>query len=91
MDKLAGGLLRAGADPASGFVVVTSRCSFEMVEKTARIGCPMIVAISAPTDLAIRKAEEAGITLVALARDDGHTVFSRAERLALEPELRHVG
>ncbi|MDP3869305.1 formate dehydrogenase accessory sulfurtransferase FdhD [Phenylobacterium sp.] len=89
LDKLAGGLLRAGADPAGGFVVVTSRCSFEMVEKTARIGCPMIVAISAPTDLAIRKAEEAGITLVALARDDGHTVFSRAERL--KPELRHVG
>ncbi|WP_332772575.1 formate dehydrogenase accessory sulfurtransferase FdhD [Phenylobacterium sp.] len=89
LDKLAGGLLRAGADPAGGFVVVTSRCSFEMVEKTARIGCPMIVAISAPTDLAIRKAEEAGITLVALARDDGHTVFSRAERL--NPELLHVG
>ena len=81
LDKLAGGLLRAGVDPAEGFVVVTSRCSFEMVEKTARIGCPMIVAVSAPTDLAIRKAEEAGVTLVALARADGHTVFSRAERL----------
>ncbi len=89
LDKLAGGLLRAGTDPAGGFVVVTSRCSFEMVEKTARIGCPMLVAISAPTDLAIRKAQEAGITLVALARDDGHTVFSRAERL--DQALRHVG
>ncbi len=81
LDKLAGGLLCAGLDPTSGFVVVTSRCSFEMVEKTARIGCPMIVAVSAPTDLAIRKAEEAGITLVALARADGHTVFSGFERL----------
>lgn len=81
LDKLAGGLFQAGLDPTAGFVVVTSRCSFEMVEKTARIGCPMIVAISAPTDLAIRKAEEAGVTLVALARSDGHTVFSRAERL----------
>ena len=81
LDKLAGGLLQAGLDPSSGFVVVTSRCSFEMVEKTARMDCPMIVAVSAPTDLAIRKAEEAGITLVALARSDGHTVFSGAERL----------
>ena len=81
LDKLAGGLLRAEVDPAEGFVVVTSRCSFEMVEKTARIGCPMIVAVSAPTDLAVRKAEAAGVTLVALARADGHTVFSRAERL----------
>ena len=81
LDKLAGGLMQAGIDPAAGFVTVTSRCSFEMVEKTARIGCPMIVAVSAPTDLAIRKAEEAGITLVALARSDGHTIFSGAERL----------
>ena len=81
LDKLAGGLTQAGIDPAAGFVVVTSRCSFEMVEKTARIGCPMIVAVSAPTDLAIRKAEDAGITLVALARSDGHTIFSGAERL----------
>lgn len=83
LDKLAGALLRAGTDPASGFVVVTSRCSFEMVEKTARIGCPMLVAISAPTDLAIQRAESAGLTLVALARDDGHTVFSHPERLGL--------
>ena len=70
---------------ASGFIVVTSRCSFEMVEKIARIGCPMIVAVSAPTDLAIRKAHEAGITLVALARQDGHTVFAGSERLGMGP------
>ena len=82
LDKLAGALFPAGLDPNAGFVVVTSRCSFEMVEKTARIGCPMIVAVSAPTDLAIRKAEAARVTLVALARADGHTVFSCAERLA---------
>jgi len=81
LDKLAGALFREGLDPARGFVVVTSRCSFEMVEKTARIGCPMIVAVSAPTDLAIAKAEEAGVTLVALARADGHTVFSHTHRL----------
>ncbi|WP_304217551.1 formate dehydrogenase accessory sulfurtransferase FdhD [Phenylobacterium aquaticum] len=84
LDKLAGALLRGGVDASQGFVVVTSRCSFEMVEKTARIGCPMIVAVSAPTDLAIRKAEEAGVTLIALARADGHAVFSCAERLMAE-------
>ncbi|TAJ72910.1 MAG: formate dehydrogenase accessory sulfurtransferase FdhD [Phenylobacterium sp.] len=81
LDKLGGALLQAGVDPAGGFVVVTSRCSFEMVEKTARLGCPMIVAVSAPTDLAIQRAEAAGVTLVALARADGHTVFSRTDRL----------
>jgi len=87
LDKLAGALMREGVDPGCGFVVVTSRCSFEMVEKTARIGCPMLVAISAPTDLAIQKAEEAGVTLVALARADGHTVFACPERLGLAAAL----
>jgi len=82
LDKLAGGLVREGLDAGGGFVVVTSRCSFEMVEKTARLGAPMIVAVSAPTDLAIRKADEAGVTLVALARADGHTVFTHTQRLA---------
>jgi FdhD protein len=81
LDKLGGAMLRAGLGLEAGFVVVTSRCSFEMVEKTARFGAPMIVAISAPTELAIRRADEAGVTLVALARADGHTVFSHAQRL----------
>ena len=86
LDKLAGAMARAGTDPATGFVVVTSRCSFEMVEKTARMGCPILVAVSAPTELAIAKAQEANITLVALARADGHAVFAGGERL-LESEL----
>lgn len=85
LDKLGGALLRASIDPTTGFVVVTSRCSFEMVEKTARLGCPMIVAVSAPTDLAIQRAEDAGVTLVALARADGHTAFSRTDRLIGNP------
>lgn len=87
LDKLAGGLARAGIDPAAGFIVVTSRCSFEMVEKAARIGCSILVAVSAPTDLAIQRAEAAEITLVALARSDGHMVFTRADRLVeTQPE-----
>jgi len=81
LDKLAGAMAREGFDASGGFVLVTSRCSFEMVEKTVRMGCAILVAVSAPTDLAIRRAEEAGLTLAALARADGHTVFTHAERL----------
>ncbi|MDR7229319.1 FdhD protein [Caulobacter sp. BE264] len=81
LDKLAGGLLREEREPAAGFVVVTSRCSFEMVEKTVRLGCPILVAVSAPTALAIDRAQAANLTLVALARADGHAVFAGAERL----------
>lgn len=81
LDKLAGALLREGHDPATGFVVVTSRCSFEMVEKTVRLGCPILVAVSAPTALAIDRAQAANLTLVALARADGHAVFAGGERL----------
>lgn len=86
LDKLAGAVAREGIDAATGFVVVTSRCSFEMVEKAARMGCPILVAVSAPTELAIAKAEEANLTLVALARADGHAVFAGGERL-LESEM----
>jgi len=89
LDKLAGAMTRNGVDAATGFVVVTSRCSFEMIEKTARMGCPILVAVSAPTDLAIAKAEEAGITLVALARADGHAVFAGGKRL-LQPQSEAV-
>jgi FdhD protein len=74
-------MIAAGHDAAAGFIVVTSRCSFEMVEKAVRIGCPILVAVSAPTELAITKAHEANLTLVALARADGHAVFAGAERL----------
>ncbi len=81
LDKLAGAMAREDHSGLAGFVVVTSRCSFEMVEKTVRMGCSILVAVSAPTDLAIRRAEESGLTLVALARADGHTVFTYPERL----------
>lgn len=86
LDKLAGAMAREGIDVASGFVVVTSRASFEMVEKTARMGCAILVAVSAPTELAVAKAQEANLTLVALARADGHAVFAGGERL-FESEL----
>jgi len=81
LDKLVGAAARAGLDPAHAFAVITSRCSYEMVEKAAMAGFSVLAAVSAPTALAIRKAEEAGLTLVALARADGHTVFTRPDRL----------
>ncbi len=81
LDKLIGAALADGLEPDHAFIVVTSRCSYEMVEKAAMAGVPVLVAISAPTALAIRKAEEAGLTLVALARPDGHAVFTRPERI----------
>jgi FdhD protein len=81
LDKLIGAALKAGLDPAEAFVIVTSRCSYEMVEKTVLAGVSLLVAISAPTALAIRKAEGANLSLVALARRDGHAVFTGAHRV----------
>jgi FdhD protein len=81
LDKLAGALARVGVDGATGAVVVTSRVSVEMVQKTASIGAPVIIAVSAPTALAIRTAEEAGMTLVALVRGEDFDVFTHPERV----------
>ncbi|TKD43602.1 MAG: formate dehydrogenase accessory sulfurtransferase FdhD [Mesorhizobium sp.] len=81
LDKLAGALARAGIDGASGAVVVTSRVSVEMVQKTAAIGAAFIIAVSAPTALAIRTAEEAGMTLVALVRGDDFDIFTHPGRV----------
>lgn len=82
LDKLAGALARAGIDGRTGAVVVTSRVSVEMVQKAAAIGAPAILAVSAPTALAIRTAEEAGMMLVALVRGDEFDVFTHGHRLA---------
>jgi FdhD protein len=67
LDKLIGAFLRAGHDPAAGFCLVTSRCSFEMVQKSVSAGFSVLVAISAPTALAVRTADAAGLTLVTRA------------------------
>ena len=76
LDKLVGALARAGVDPASGFILLSARCSYELVEKTVRAGCPMLVTISAPTSLAAGRAAAAGLTLVALARADSALLIS---------------
>ena len=82
LDKLIGSLLKARVDSKAGFVVVTSRASFEMVQKTTVLGAPLLAAISGPTGLAVRVAQQAGITLVGFARGAGHTVYTHPRRLA---------
>lgn len=81
LDKLAGALARNGISAARGIVVLTSRVSVELVQKTAVMGAPVIVAISAPTALAVRTADAAGITLAAIARDDGFELFTHPQRI----------
>lgn len=81
LDKLAGAVIGSGLPASEGAVLLTSRVSVEMVQKVAMIGAPMIIAVSAPTTLAIRTAEEAGITLLAIARDDGYGVFTHPHRV----------
>jgi FdhD protein len=83
LDKLIGALAIAGEAAGSGFVVMTSRISIELVQKLANFGCPMLVAISAPTALAVREAGNAGLTLAGVAREDSFEVFTGMERIAL--------
>ena len=89
LDKLAGALARRHISAHTGLVLLTSRVSVEMVQKAAAIGAPVLVAISAPTALAVRTAETAGITLVAVARADGFEVFTHPQRIKQDPVV-HV-
>jgi FdhD protein len=91
LDKLAGALARNRVATTEGMVLMTSRVSVEMVQKTAAIGAPLMIAVSAPTALAVRMADAAGITLAAVARGDGFEIFTHPHRIfadagAREPE-----
>jgi FdhD protein len=82
LDKLIGAVARAGGvEP--GVLVLTSRVSIEMVQKACVLGAPIVCAMSAPTHLAVRLADEAGLTLAAVARTDGFEVFTHPARLGL--------
>lgn len=87
LDKLVGARARDGIGRA-GVLLLTSRMSVEMVEKAAVLGAEIVVAISVPTALAVRTAEAAGLTLIAVARDDSFEVFTHPRRLASEPAAR---
>lgn len=81
LDKTIGALRHAGLDPARGALLVTSRASYEMVQKAAAAGAGALAAVSAPTALAIRTAQALGLTLVAFARGRRHVVYSHPQRL----------
>jgi len=81
LDKLIGALLRAGEKPETGFMVVTSRASFEMAQKATVFGAGLLAAISGPTGLAVRVAEQAGLTLVGFARRGRMTVYTHPQRV----------
>ncbi|SCB46221.1 formate dehydrogenase accessory sulfurtransferase FdhD [Rhizobium multihospitium] len=81
LDKLCGAVIRSGHNGSEGVVAVTSRLSVEMVQKAAILGSSVLVAISAPTALAIRTADEAGMTLVALVRGDDFEIFTHPHRI----------
>ncbi|MFC7047998.1 formate dehydrogenase accessory sulfurtransferase FdhD [Emcibacter nanhaiensis] len=75
LDKIIGRLMREKLDPAAGYVLVSSRCSFEMVQKCAAARLPLIAAVSAPTELAIELARQTGVSLAALVRDDNMSLY----------------
>ncbi|MCZ4353836.1 formate dehydrogenase accessory sulfurtransferase FdhD [Roseovarius aestuarii] len=81
LDKLIGALARQGIDPASGAVVMTSRLSVELVQKSAMAGCPVMIAVSAPTAYALKLADNAGITIAAFARGGRFDVYSHPHRI----------
>jgi FdhD protein len=99
LDKLAGALAQDPVSASDGMVLLTSRVSVEMVQKTAAMGASVMVAVSAPTALAVRMADAAGITLAAIARADGFEIFTHPGRITspavaagagLEPDVRRA-
>ena len=89
LDKLTGAMARDGDAFADGLLLLSSRISVELVQKAAMVGAAVVVAVSAPTSLAVRLADEAGITLIGIARADGFEVFTHPERIAVH-EVQHV-
>lgn len=86
LDKLVGTVLSRDATPAKGLLLLTSRVSIEMVQKAAVLDVGVIAAVSAPTSLAIRTAEAAGITLAAIVRADGFELFTHPGRIVAPDE-----
>jgi FdhD protein len=85
LDKLIGAMARERRDSASGAALITSRASYEMVQKAATVGIGLLAAISAPTSLAVQLAETSNLTLLGFVRRGGHVVYARPHRLQAEP------
>jgi FdhD protein len=82
LDKVIGALTRAHIDPTAGFIVMTSRASYELVQKASVVGVPLLAAVSRPSGLAIRLAEAAGMTLVGLLRGQSANVYTHREHIS---------
>jgi FdhD protein len=83
LDKLAGALARSSGGAGEGVVLMTSRVSVELIQKAAMMGAPILAAVSAPTALALRTAEAAGVTVAGIVRHDGLEVFTHTHRIGL--------
>jgi FdhD protein len=81
LDKVIGALVRANVDCRTGYLIITSRASYEMVQKAATVGITLLAAVSAPTALAIKLAEQANLTLIGFARQRQYVVYAHAQRL----------
>jgi FdhD protein len=81
LDKVIGALARGGVDAGAGFAIVTSRASYELVQKVAAANIPLLAAVSRPTALAVQLAEDAGITLVGLLRGTSGNVYTHESRI----------
>jgi FdhD protein len=90
LDKLIGAASRFHQSAGQGVVLLTSRVSIELIQKTAIFGSPILAAISVPTARAIREADAAGITLIAIARDDGFEIFTHPERIIMQEAQTNV-
>jgi formate dehydrogenase accessory protein FdhD len=84
LDKLIGALLRSRVEVGSGFVIVTSRASYEMVQKTATAGIALLAAVSGVTGLAVDVAQDAGLTLLGFTRGTDFSIYSHPQRLFLD-------
>lgn len=81
LDKVIGAVVRAGGDFGAGYFIVTSRASYEMVQKAVTVGGTLLAAVSAPTAFAVRMAEASGLTLIGFAREHQHVVYAHPSRL----------
>mgnify|MGYP006439932447 CR=1 FL=1 len=90
LDKLIGAMARLRIDFGDGFCLITSRCSYEMVQKAVRMGMPLLAAISAPTSLAVDIAQRHGLTLAALVRDQTFSVFTHPHRMVEHSRVEQI-
>lgn len=86
LDKLIGALVRSGQPASTGFITITSRASYEMVQKTAAAGVTLLAAVSGVTGLAVDVAQSAGLTLLGFARGDNLSIYSHPERIQLDAQ-----